>query len=208
MAQILKPELRESIIKSARHEFYVNGFEGASMRNIAKAAHMTVGNLYRYFKNKEDLADALLSSTIDKLDKIITGEINNHPVNIPKEQGRSAEFDSRIRRLSMGFAHVFETERKEFMTLIRHQRMADQVVGSIKKIMTVMVERWFSQVDLFDRRTDMITSMLASSVFCGLVRLFEDSQQSTQEEIEWMIMTYLNLFTLMISAGELHYEKK
>ncbi len=208
MAQILKPELRESIIKSARHEFYVNGFEGASMRNIAKAAHMTVGNLYRYFKNKEDLADALLSSTIDKLDKIITGEINNLPVNIPKEQGRSAEFDSRIRRLSMGFAHVFETERKEFMTLIRHQRMADQVVGSIKKIMTVMVERWFSQVDLFDRRTDMITSMLASSVFCGLVRLFEDSQQSTQEEIEWMIMTYLNLFTLMISAGELHYEKK
>lgn len=208
MAQILKPELRESIIKSARHEFYVNGFEGASMRNIAKAAHMTVGNLYRYFKNKEDLADALLSSTIDKLDKIITGEINNLPVNIVKEQGRSAEFDSRIRRLSMGFAHVFETERKEFMTLIRHQRMADQVVGSIKKIMTVMVERWFSQVDLFDRRTDMITSMLASSVFCGLVRLFEDSQQSTQEEIEWMIMTYLNLFTLMISAGELHYEKK
>ncbi len=208
MAQILKPELRESIIKSARHEFYVNGFEGASMRNIAKAAHMTVGNLYRYFKNKEDLADALLSSTIDKLDKIITGEINNLPVNISKEQGRSAEFDSRIRRLSMGFAHVFETERKEFLTLIRHQRMADQVVGSIKKIMTVMVERWFSQVDLFDRRTDMITSMLASSVFCGLVRLFEDSQQSTQEEIEWMIMTYLNLFTLMISAGELHYEKK
>jgi hypothetical protein len=54
----------------------------------------------------------------------------------------------------------------------------------------------------------MITSMLASAIFCGLVRLFEDSQQSTQEEIEWMIMTYLNLFTLMISAGELHYEKK
>ena len=71
-----------------------------------------------------------------------------------------------------------------------------------------MVERWFSQVDLFDRRTDMITSMLASAIFCGLVRLFEDSQGSTQDEIEWMIMTYLNLFTLMISAGELHYEKK
>jgi AcrR family transcriptional regulator len=49
MAQILKPELKESIINSARHEFYIHGFEGSSMRNIAKAAHMTVGNLYRYF---------------------------------------------------------------------------------------------------------------------------------------------------------------
>jgi AcrR family transcriptional regulator len=208
MAQILKPELKEAIIQSARNEFYINGFEGASMRNIAKAAHMTVGNLYRYFKNKEDLADVLLSSTIDKLDNIITGEINNFPYGKSSEKSRTAEFDARIRRLSMGFAHVFETERKEFMTLIRHQRMADQVVSSIKKIMTVMVERWFSQVDLFDRRTDMITSMLASAIFCGLVRLFEESQEGTQEEIEWMIMTYLNLFTLMISAGEDHYEKK
>jgi AcrR family transcriptional regulator len=208
MAQILKPELKEAIIQSARNEFYSHGFEGASMRNIAKAAHMTVGNLYRYFENKEDLADALLSSTIEKIDRIITGEINNLPSNNSFEQGRSAEFDARIRRLSMGFAQLFETERKEFMTLIRHQRMADQVVASIKKIITVMVERWFSQVDLFDRRTDMITSMLANSIFCGLVRLFEDSLQSNQEEIEWMIMTYLNLFTLMISAGDSHYEKK
>lgn len=208
MAQILKPELKEAIIQSARNEFYNHGFEGASMRNIAKAAHMTVGNLYRYFENKEDLADALLSSTIEKIDRIITGEISNLPINNLFEQGRSAEFDARIRRLSMGFAHLFETERKEFMTLIRHQRMADQVVASIKRIITVMVERWFSQVDLFDRRIDMITSMLASAIFCGLVRLFEDSLQSNQEEIEWMIMTYLNLFTLMISAGDSHYEKK
>ncbi|PKM70048.1 MAG: hypothetical protein CVU94_01030 [Firmicutes bacterium HGW-Firmicutes-19] len=208
MAQILKPELKEAIIQSARNEFYTHGFEGASMRNIAKAAHMTVGNLYRYFENKEDLADALLSSTIEKLDKIITGEINNLPVNMIDDQRRSIEFDARIRRLTMGFAHVFETERKEFMTLIRHQRMADQVVVSIKKMLTLIIERWFSQVDLFDRRIDMITSMLASAIFCGLVRLFEESLESGQEEIEWMIMTYLNLFTLMISAGDLHYEKK
>lgn len=207
MAQILKPELKSAIIDSARNEFYNHGFDGASMRNIAKSAHMTVGNLYRYFKDKEDLADALLSSTIDKLDKIITGEINNIPV-MDDAEVRSAEFDARIRRLAMGFAHVFDTERKEFMTLIRHQRMADQVVSSIKKIMMRMVERWFSQVDLFDRRTDMITSMLASAVFCGLVRLFEESQDSPQEEVEWMIVTYLNLFTLMISAGDYHYDKK
>ncbi len=208
MAQILKPELREAIIQSARNEFYIHGFEKASMRNIAKSAHMTVGNLYRYFKDKEDLADALLASTIDKLDKIITGEISHIPTDVQLTHGRTAEFDARIRRLSMGFAHVFETERKEFMTLIRHPRMADQVVSSIKKIMVQMVERWFSQVDLFDRRIDMITSMLASAVFNGLVRLFEESLDSPQEEIEWMISTYLNLFTLMISAGDLHYEKK
>ena len=207
MAQIFKPELREAIIQSARNEFYIHGFEKASMRNIAKSAHMTVGNLYRYFKDKEDLADALLASTIDKLDKIITGEISHIPTDVQLAHGRTAEFDARIRRLSMGFAHVFETDRKEFMTLIRHPRMADQVVGSIKKIMVLMVERWFSQVDLFDRRIDMITSMLASAVFNGLVRLFEESLDSPQEEIEWMISTYLNLFTLMISAGDMHYEK-
>ena len=60
--QVLKEEVRQRIIKSARREFKKCGFEKASMRSIASSDNMTVGNLYRYYKNKEDLYGAIIGS--------------------------------------------------------------------------------------------------------------------------------------------------
>lgn len=53
--QTLKEEVRKKILKSARKEFLKHGYNGASMRRIAKSAGYTVGNIYRYYKGKEDL---------------------------------------------------------------------------------------------------------------------------------------------------------
>lgn len=53
--QVLKEEMRRRIYEAAIKEFAEKGFTNASMRDIAKGAGMTVGNLYRYFKDKEAL---------------------------------------------------------------------------------------------------------------------------------------------------------
>ena len=55
MAQVLKDSLRKAILDAAKEEFLEYGFKDASMRRIAAKANMTVGNLYRYFKNKESI---------------------------------------------------------------------------------------------------------------------------------------------------------
>ena len=55
MAQVLKDEVRDSILESAREEFLEHGFDDSSMRRIAQKSRMTVGNLYRYFKSKDEL---------------------------------------------------------------------------------------------------------------------------------------------------------
>jgi len=53
--QYLKDEIKSRIISSALNEFYNKGFVDASMRKIAKDANVAIGNVYRYFKSKEDL---------------------------------------------------------------------------------------------------------------------------------------------------------
>jgi AcrR family transcriptional regulator len=53
--QVLKDEVRDKIRKSSIKEFKQKGYEKASMREIAKGANMSVGNLYRYFNNKHSL---------------------------------------------------------------------------------------------------------------------------------------------------------
>ncbi len=58
--QVLKEEVRQTILSSARLEFKEKGFKNSSMRNIARGAGVTVGNVYRYFENKEQLFCAVV----------------------------------------------------------------------------------------------------------------------------------------------------
>lgn len=56
--QRLKPEKREQIIAAARSLFGRYGYAGVGLREIADNADMTVGNIYRYFKGKDDLFES------------------------------------------------------------------------------------------------------------------------------------------------------
>ncbi|MCK8060007.1 MULTISPECIES: TetR/AcrR family transcriptional regulator [unclassified Fusibacter] len=71
MAQVLKDEIRLNILDAAREVFVVEGFESSSMRQIAKGAGVTVGNLYRYFDNKEAMYDAIISDVISAINGVL-----------------------------------------------------------------------------------------------------------------------------------------
>ena len=58
--QVQKEEMREDIVAAAEYEFLLHGYNGASIRTIAKRANTTIGNVYNYFKNKEALLDAIV----------------------------------------------------------------------------------------------------------------------------------------------------
>jgi len=58
--QIKKEEVRDAILKNAENEFYINGFEKASIRKIVKASGTTIGNFYNYFVSKEGLFDQVV----------------------------------------------------------------------------------------------------------------------------------------------------
>jgi AcrR family transcriptional regulator len=51
---------RRQIIEGARQVFLAQGFDAASMDKIARAAGVSKGTLYVYFKDKEELFDAIV----------------------------------------------------------------------------------------------------------------------------------------------------
>ena len=65
--QYLKDEVRNSIEKEALKEFKELGYKGASIRNIAKKANTSVGNIYKYFQSKEELYEKLIGSVYHRL---------------------------------------------------------------------------------------------------------------------------------------------
>jgi AcrR family transcriptional regulator len=60
MVQTLKDEIRENIDAAALDVFSKKGFRDTTMADIAKGAGVSVGNIYRYYKGKEDLFYSLI----------------------------------------------------------------------------------------------------------------------------------------------------
>lgn len=72
--QYLKKEVRERILAAAVEEFKQNGYADASIRNIAENAEISLGNIYRYFTNKEALYFAVVNPFIDSIKQTIEKE--------------------------------------------------------------------------------------------------------------------------------------
>src|SRR5260370_32569947 len=51
---------RRQIVEGARQVFLAQGFDAASMGEIARVAGVSKGTLYVYFKNKEELFEAIV----------------------------------------------------------------------------------------------------------------------------------------------------
>lgn len=69
----MKMDTRQKILDIARTLFNEYGYNGVSLRDIAKAAGISEGNLTYHFKKKENLIECLLSE-----------EKDTFPISIPK----------------------------------------------------------------------------------------------------------------------------
>ncbi len=72
---------RRQIIDGAREVFLSQGFDAASMNDIARAAGVSKGTLYVYFANKEELFEAIVEQECDaQAEGIFNLDPNDHDV--------------------------------------------------------------------------------------------------------------------------------
>ncbi len=90
---------RIEILKSAAAAFRRLGYHGATVEQIAAALHMKKGNLYYYFRNKEDILFACHQYSLDRLHELLD-EMERS--GLPPEQ--------RLRRLIVSFVHTILDE--------------------------------------------------------------------------------------------------
>ena len=64
--QYRKETVAQQILSSAMVEFDEKGYADASVRVIAERAETSVGNVYRYFRNKEELFVSCLMPVLDE----------------------------------------------------------------------------------------------------------------------------------------------
>ena len=69
--QYLKDSVRKNIYSAAIEEFKTFGYQDASIRNIATNAGISLGNIYRYYKNKEDLYISVIQPLVDSVKEFV-----------------------------------------------------------------------------------------------------------------------------------------
>lgn len=64
MPQVPKAHVRDAIVRAAAEELAAYGYEGATLSRIAAQAGTSIGNLYKYFANKEELLAATVPESL------------------------------------------------------------------------------------------------------------------------------------------------
>ncbi len=170
MAQTLKDSQRELILDSARNELVEKGRSGVSMRNIADNANMTVGNLYRYYKNKEDLINAVLLpameylDSFEKLSSIGYGESGNEILQLDEEQ-----LNGLLDRWVEKMAQAQESFQKEMLIIVSDDEMnANYCERLVDLVNRVLYAAKGATSDYSNSELELASLMIAKSVFCGL----------------------------------------
>ena len=199
MAQKLKDDVRLSIIKAAKEEFLEKGYKGASMRSIANKANMTVGNLYRYYKNKEDINLSIVAPTFRLIDSAIKNLSNNN-VNMeprvfnlkPNIDDIKANFD----KFADNLVDIYFKNKTEFNILMLHSRVSEEMINKFCILISDMISQSFVLNNLSTEK-DVLSFAYAQSMFSGLKSIFNNAKDDSSN-LKVIIKTYLRSFLYML----------
>lgn len=113
--QVLKEAVRKRINESAIKEFLAHGFEKASMRAIACGAGITVGNVYHYYKNKEDIFCSITVKVFEYVQDI--SDRHKQPI-----MGKDLKPGESLRELIGQYGALLESHNREFIILIERSK--------------------------------------------------------------------------------------
>ncbi|MCR4842029.1 MAG: TetR/AcrR family transcriptional regulator [Eubacterium sp.] len=111
---------KENILKVAEREFAEKGFHDASMRSIAGEVGITATALYRHFKDKEAIFDALVEPVLAKMDEAFQ-MIEDEEFDVMSNQGADAMWAREVNS-SIKFVDMIWEYKDQMRLLLCHSQ--------------------------------------------------------------------------------------
>lgn len=182
--------VREQILGSAWKRFAQYGYGKTTMAEIAKDCHMSAANLYRFFKNKEDIGMALACQCL--------GQKEQRLREVLKRPGLSA-----AQRLQTFVLELFHYTYEQFHDQPRINELVDTIMKEYTNVVTqhkdmarsllatILAEgNRTGEFDVHDPAITAETIMTAATIFC--VPYFIGWH--TKEEFEHIAKDMVNTF--------------
>lgn len=186
--QVLKDEVKDKIIWSAKEVFMTSGYSGATMRAIADKSGLTVGNLYRYYKNKQSLYEAIMDPAFSKVRQIIFAYRDFSDIG----------FDVFKMELVQMICQLYEAYRDEIMIVLKGAKgtkyegaedfLKQLIVNSVSQI-----KQDYNGEELPEADKEYTISLITGAFVDIIIRLFKE-QDTLVGFKRWMDMTVTILF--------------
>lgn len=203
MAQVLKEELRNRILTSAKKELLEKGVRDASMRSIAFHSGMTVGNLYRYFKSKDELIMFIVSPALERLNDMIQNKTHDRlslfhqasSLGLSKQE-MTLILDSLADDLSL----LYQDFKDEMRILFMDSEVQTQISAWFTQLVGTMISEIFNDFKDQVYEIQLFSRMLAVSIFSGLQECLLRLEELNFDEKKagFMIRLYLRLYLSML----------
>ncbi|MBQ7077194.1 MAG: TetR/AcrR family transcriptional regulator [Lachnospiraceae bacterium] len=186
MLKKLTSEQQECIIEAGIEEFADRGFEKASIKNIAKNAGISVGVLYKYYKNKDDFFNACLEESlkvlIGKLEEFLEGDMtprervkkiftaviefsHEHPKAVKMyHEITSGSFSPKARELAKRIEEISSDTYRAYMKALKEVGLlrpgVDEKAAAFFFDNLLVIMQFSYSVDYFDERRKIYLSDL------------------------------------------------
>ena len=200
--QILKEEVRRKIKKAAISEFEQNGYQKTSMRSIASSAGVTVGNLYRYFKNKDDLFNVIIQPAFQEIYKFIDEFARFKKPTLSKEKQK----DDFIKTFEESLIRIYIQHRPELVILLNGSK-GSQMDNAREQIIFLIAGR--IKKEAFPRmkkkrimaEDDFLAQVLATSFIEGIslvLNKYKDKEKTKELFTQFTHIYFRNLLNELI----------
>lgn len=109
-------DLKSELIRTGLKLLDQEGYEGFSLRKVAKACNVSQTAPYRHYKNKEELIAAITAEAMRSFNEVLEQAVQKHPDNPSKQL------------TEMGVAYVqFFVENPEYLRLLFLSNMKDKM---------------------------------------------------------------------------------
>lgn len=164
--QIQKDDIRNKIIETATEEFFVNGYNKSSLRNIAAQAGMTVGNLYSYFSGKDDLFENVIAPAWDQLYGLLSIEYSVY---------ESITYPTLIQITNL-ITEAFITNKAQFSILINGSKGSkyENVKSDIKRILSRRLREDMAAKSCEKSADPLLADAIAASLLEGFITIFNN----------------------------------
>ncbi len=180
--QVLKEEVRRNILAAGKELFYEKGYNNASIRDIARKAGITEGNVYRYFTNKENILEGIVYPAYEQIMEFIT--FSEQMI----EEGGTYSFQKFRDIINQSILRIAKEFRLELLILFkgttgtRFEKTREEVIMLIEKR---IYEGMLKKVCLEAQEAVFLSKIIAHAFLDSLIMVISDVEGN--DELEKMI---------------------
>lgn len=202
--QIKKEEVKTAILKNAELEFYLNGFEKASIRKIVKSSGTTIGNFYNYFDSKEALFEQVVGEEYYNFKYLLQ---NHEQIQKPDYLWEISNPIEWKKILSQFIPSLFPSLTTKFVILIecsqgtKYEHARTTLIDLIDAHFREHIKQFNPQYELLD-----IGKVLAEQAINGIVSIIrqyhDDECRKNSLIIEYILFNFIGTIGLLSNQHE------